>query len=151
MRTLKLGILALFGMCAGCGGFSHGQIPATATPARERRYYQTQDMANLAAGVGLDLLLRSVCKGPEQQLAVEQVLDSTTVLGYRYKPYRRWFTGGECPVLRVGIVTAAGGTYRALSPDYRESGWLMNVYGAVATEIIHLFVDAVTKHWGEPR
>ena len=149
MRTVKLAVLALLGTCVGCG-FATGHIPATATPERTARYLRTQDAANVAAGAGLDLLLRNACHGPTQQLAVEQVPDSTPV-GYHYRAYRRWFTGAQCPVLRVSTVLAVGGIYRATSPDYRESGWLMNVYGAVATELVHLIVDAFTKHWGDPR
>jgi hypothetical protein len=139
-RTILVALLAL----TGCS-FATGHIPATSTPEREARYYRTQDAANFAAGVSLDLLLRNACHGPTQQIAVQ--LDSTG----QWRPYKRWFTGASCPIFRVGVVTAAGGIYRATSPDYRESGWLFNVFGAGLTEVLHLFVDAMTKHWGPVR
>ena len=143
IRALKLSLLAILALF-GCTTFQN--IPAQSTPVRNVRYYQTQDVANFAAGAGADLALRSLCHGPTQQIAVEfSQRDSAAPMIYRRS---RWFSGGGCPVARVGIVTGLGIVRRQTDRGYREGGLFMNLYGAGLTEVLHLIVDAVTKHWG---
>jgi hypothetical protein len=145
MRIVSSVIVGLIAVLVSSCAFIRN-IPAESTPVREQRYYQTQDMANLAAGIGADLALRQLCHGPTQHIGMG-IYQYDSASQQQVRRFR-WFSGSQCPVLRVSTVITLGLARRQLDRGYRESGAFMNVYGAAATEILHLLVDAISKHWG---
>ena len=130
--TVLVGLAVLM-TCQACA-FATGHIPATSTPARTARYYRTQDAANLAAGVAVDELARLVFRGPRQCAETTWTAWGSHAIG---STCRNW-----APVARIATVVLAGGLYRARSKDYRESGWLFNVGGAVSWEIVRCFFSS---------
>ena len=127
MRTIKTTILGLLALTCGCA-FTTGHIPATSTPERSRRYYRTQDVQAVAAGLVVDEAARLIFKGPQQCSDTAWYTRGPRTYGTTCKNWG--------PVLRIATVLAAGGLHRAVSKDYRESSWIFNVGGAVGWEII---------------
>lgn len=157
MRYLVL-LLAASTACAAPRYFI--DIPATATPQREARYYHTHDAANLAAGAAIDQVLAwTIFKGPTDHVGMGQrqichsTVDATlhrltqvctdSVETYTFQ----WRSGNNAPVYRVATVLVLGGIYRQVSPDYRESGWLFNVGGSFLRNIGSFAVAVARGHF----
>ena len=130
-----LPVLVLTFACLTSGCTFVRNIPATETPIR---YYQTQDLPNLAGGAVFDEALRLVFRGPT-------AIDSTAYPVRRYNGSIMWqhrqVKGIWSPIWRMTAVTAAALTRRQLDRGYRESGAMFNVMGAMAWEMIRCFAD----------
>lgn len=101
-------------------------IPAVSTPVREARYYQTQDVANAAAGIVADEALRLVFKGPYL------CLKTNPATGNLYQTT----CGMWSPVWRTTTIAALAMVRRQTDRGYRESGAMFNVLGSWGWEII---------------
>ncbi len=139
LRRIVLTKLLLSALAVSSCSFIRN-IPAVSSPVREARYWRTQDAPNLVAGAVADEALRVWCPGPTQHVTAVLTAERT----YRY----RWFSGNQCPWLRVGVVASVALARRQLDRGYRESGAFMNVFGATSAELVHFIVTALVKHWG---
>jgi hypothetical protein len=96
------------------------QIPAEHSPVSTARYDRSQDDANMAAGAAADLVLGAVIRGPRRCGDVNR------------------FCGTAAPVYRVALVGGLGLVRRQTDRGYREGGLLVDVWSAMATEILRV-------------
>ena len=126
-------VLLVLGL-VGCASFARvaSDIPATSTPERTRRYYQTKDVPYFMVGVATDEALRQ--------------LGHVKPLSFFRGPYRCGEWGNYChkgaPLFRVGASVGLFLLHRETSPDYRESGVLFAVGGTWVWEVIRCFASA---------
>jgi hypothetical protein len=111
--------LLLLGVAASGCAFVR-QIPAEHSPVSTARYYRSQDDANMAAGAAADLVLGALIRGPRRCGDVNH------------------FCGTAAPVARVAIVGGLGLVRRQTDRGYREGGLLVDVWSAMATEILRV-------------
>lgn len=97
-------------------------IPAESSPVRTERYYHSQDIVAISAGLVADQALSYVIKGPN-----------------RSHGGREW-----APVIRLAVITTGALVWRQTDKGYRESGAMFISVGAMVNEIRKIAMLALT-------